>query len=311
MDTAGLLADLARLLQYGGAVIVFGTALFCLKSLPPSGDASAGRLRWPKPLLAGAALTLVFGSLLSWIAQSATMGGVALSQVDYGTALTILTDMSWGHALLVRFLSGLTTFLIVLIAKPARPLFLANLASGAVILATFAFTGHGAATDGPLGWLHLASDILHSLAAGVWLGALVAFLLLLRSPGAATEPHRSALVGALKGFSGTGTLLVAVLIATGIVNTLFLVSLPNLATILTTGWGRLLAIKLLLFAAMLGLAALNRFRLTPTLEAAATPDETVHATAALRRSLVWETLAGAAILALVAGLGMMEPPAAQ
>jgi putative copper resistance protein D len=311
MDTAGLLADLARLLQYGGAVIVFGTALFCLKSLPPSGDASASRLRWPKPLLAGAAFVLVWGSLMSWFAQSATMGGVSLSHMDYGTALTILTDMSWGHAVLVRFALGLIACLATLVAKPGRPVFMTNMALGAVILGTFAFTGHGAATDGPLGWLHLGSDILHSLAAGLWLGALVAFLMLVRSSGATTEPQRSALAGALKGFSGTGTLLVAVLLATGIVNSLFLVSLSNISAILTSGWARLLAIKLLVFAAMLGLAALNRFRLTPTLEAAETPDETAHALMSLRRSLVWETLAGAAVLALVAVLGMMEPPSAQ
>ena len=38
---------------------------------------------------------------------------------------------------------------------------MANLALGAVILTTFAFTGHGAAMEGAIGWLHLGSDILH------------------------------------------------------------------------------------------------------------------------------------------------------
>ncbi len=311
MDAAGLLADLARFLQYGGAVIVFGTALFCLKSLPPSGDASASHLRWPKPLLAGAALTLLIGSLLSWIAQSATMGGVPLAQVDYATAVTILTDMSWGHALVVRFVSSLAVLLMTLVLRPSRPAISASLAFGAVSLATFAFTGHGAATDGSLGWLHVGSDILHSLAAGVWLGALVAFLLLLGSSDAASEPNRSVLIDALRGFSGTGTLLVAILVATGIVNGLFLISLSNLSAVLTTGWGRLLAIKLMVFVAMLGLAAMNRFRLTPALENANTASGTAKAIGDLRRSLVWETLAGAAVLALIAVLGMMEPPAAQ
>ena len=80
-------------------------------------------------------------------------------------------------------------------------------------------------------------------------------------------------------------------------------SLPGLAL------ARLLALKLLLFAAMLALAAANRWRLTPALEAALIDSDAdpAMAAAAMRRSLIAELMAGAAILALVAWLGTLDP----
>jgi putative copper resistance protein D len=39
--------------------------------------------------------------------------------------------------------------------------------------------GHAGATPGPTGNIHFASDTLHLLTAGAWLGGLPAFVLLL------------------------------------------------------------------------------------------------------------------------------------
>jgi putative copper resistance protein D len=59
------------------------------------------------------------------------------------------------------------------------------------------------------------------------------------------------------------------------------------------------------FAVMLGLAALNRFHLTP---AVLTDPE--RALPRLRRSLGLEAALGAVVLALVAVIGTLVPPAA-
>jgi putative copper resistance protein D len=75
-------------------------------------------------------------------------------------------------------------------------------------------------------------------------------------------------------------------------------------------YGQLLFAKLALFAAMLGLAALNRFRLTPRFEASIAAADHRGALGALRASLRVETTCIVAILALVAWLGTLEPPAA-
>jgi putative copper resistance protein D len=70
----------------------------------------------------------------------------------------------------------------------------------------------------------------------------------------------------------------------------------------TSLWSKVLAAKLLLFAAMLGLAALNRWRLTPALAANA-----AGSGKQLRRSLCAETGLALGVLALVAVLGLLDP----
>ena len=65
--------------------------------------------------------------------------------------------------------------------------------------------------------------------------------------------------------------------------------------------------ELLLFAAMLVLAGLNRWRLTPALGVAVHNDNPASALAGLRRSLLAEGSAALAILAVVAWLGTLEP----
>ena len=68
--------------------------------------------------------------------------------------------------------------------------------------------------------------------------------------------------------------------------------------------------KIGLFALMIGLAASNRFVLTPTLGQA--PESLVQdaTLGRLRRSLVLETALGVALLAVVAVMGTLAPPAA-
>ena len=106
-----------------------------------------------------------------------------------------------------------------------------------------------------------------------------------------------------------GTIVVAALAVTGLVNAWLLVGPDNIGALWTTLYGRLLLAKLALFAAMLGLAALNRFRLTPRFEASIATGDHGGALGAMRRSLAVETGCIVAILALVAWLGTLEPPA--
>jgi copper resistance protein D len=64
---------------------------------------------------------------------------------------------------------------------------------------------------------------------------------------------------ALERFSGVGTVLVGTLVATGLINSWFLVGPENVEGLLGTDYGLLLALKLALFAGMLALAGANRF----------------------------------------------------
>lgn len=110
------------------------------------------------------------------------------------------------------------------------------------------------------------------------------------------------------GFGTVGAIAVAALVVTGLVNAWLLVGPDRVAALGTTPYGQLLLAKLAMFAVMLGLAALNRFRLTPRFEASIAAADHRSAIGALRQSLAVETICIVVILALVAWLGTLEPP---
>jgi putative copper resistance protein D len=181
-------------------------------------------------------------------------------------------------------------------------------ALAAIALATVAWSGHGAMDEGARRYPHLIADILHLFAAAVWVGALAAFAMLLRR---AKTPSFDQLVGlsrALAGFAMVGTLIVVTLIVTGAVNYWLTVGL-SLSPLVSSQYGLLLLAKLCLFFAMLGLAAANRYHLTPRLEQSIDRGDTRAAVKALRSSLVLETGAALLILLLVAWLGVLSPSA--
>ncbi|MEE3528749.1 CopD family protein, partial [Pseudomonas aeruginosa] len=64
------------------------------------------------------------------------------------------------------------------------------------------------------------------------------------------------------GFARIGTAIVAALVVSGILNYL-LIAGPSFGPLISTLYGRLLMVKLLLFAGMLALVAANRYRLSP------------------------------------------------
>ena len=84
---------------------------------------------------------------------------------------------------------------------------------------------------------------------------------------------------------------------------LFVILTADPLAALGTPYGQLLAVKLLLFAPLLGLAAYNKLRLTPALEAGV-----AGAGARLRRSIRLEALAVLAILATTATLTTVAAP---
>jgi putative copper resistance protein D len=146
------------------------------------------------------------------------------------------------------------------------------------------------------------------LAAAVWIGGIAAFSWILFRPSPALSGlHLSAAHRALDRFSQVGSFAVGLIVATGIINCLAVVGFPHFTQLPLTTYGQLLIIKLLLFVAMLALAALNRWRLTPALSAAIRDNNAETAVKSLRRSLLGEGSAALAILALVAWLGTLDP----
>jgi putative copper resistance protein D len=235
------------------------------------------------------------------------MNGIALSQMDWPSIELVLTATQWGLAIAIR--SGLAALAcgLALAMRPSRPLWAGVAALGLLILASFAWTGHGAASVGPWAWIHLVSDIVHAVAAGVWIGSLACFLMLILKP-ARTNEEDLAVYAALHGFAGTGSLVVSALVVTGIVNTMFIVDAEQLPALLTSSFGWVLGVKLLAFAGMVAFAAVNRLKLTPALKLSLDSGQSAKALAGLRSSLLVETALGFGVLFLVGVLGLMAPP---
>lgn len=303
---------LLRLVQYAGAAILFGSSLFLLYAFRARDEAFARAQAWPRRLLLAGAFATLVGSLAGLVAQTALMAGSWSEGIKPASLEFVVTGMGLGRAAVVRTVAAASALAVLALARPGRRTWIACALFGTIVCVSLAWMGHAAATEGTGAAIHLASDALHLLAAAAWIGALAAFLILVATSARATGPAQQAVYAALHGFSGIGSVLVATLLATGLVNSWFLVGPDGLQGLWTTPYGRLLLTKLGLFGLMLALAAGNRFALTPRLGRSLAREAAPGAAfAALRASLVLEAIAGVLVLALVAWLGTLPPISAQ
>ncbi len=280
---------------------LFGLPDFAIYGLPQTASATVLPLRLPVIALSVLGIALSVAAILL---MTAAMSGVGVMAVDQATLTMILTQTSIGWAWIARVIA---LFAILMLALPARRwTYVYSWCStllAAVAVASLAWTGHGAAGEGNLGNAQLIGDIIHLLAASAWVGALVAFLILMST---ARDSEALALAHvALTGFARAGTIIVGLLIATGLLNLYILVGPDRLLALGASDYGRVLLAKLALFGLMLLLAAGHRWRLAPALG-----NDPAHAAIARLRTSLWlEFLAAVAILAAVAWLGTLPPPA--
>lgn len=290
-----------RLAQYLAVALLAGTPLFLLCVLPVS---TGGRApAWASPTLVSASWILGAGAALGFFVQTAMLAG-DMSSVTPTTLGLVAGQTELGRAAVLRMVVAAAGLPILILGRKPRLTWMLVAGLGLAACASFAWSGHGLASEGAAHAPHLMFDIIHLWAAAAWLGALAAFLLLACAPRPGADDladlHR-----ALARFSGIGSLLVAALVVTGLANSLFLIGVDRLSALWTTSYGLVLIAKLAAFAGMVVLAAINRFRLTPALAR-----EPAGALPALRRSLFVEAGLGVAVVALVAVLGTLPPPIA-
>ena len=300
META-LIA--VRVGQYLGSAVLFGGALLFVRQ-PTSTFGTLGRR-----LLLTAAILLTLSTLAALFVQAANMAGENSPLAKPSMAGMVLTSTGFGYAVGVRVVA--TVLAVAALAIPGCRSALSIVSGlGAVATASLAWGGHGMADDGWKGIVHLGGDIVHLLAANAWIGALAALLTMAIATGRPATPAKiESLHAALEGFAGFGTLAVALLVGTGLVNGWFLVGPARIDSLTSTRYGELLLAKLAVFVAMLGLAALNRWRLTPALGVAARAHGNVgNPVAQVRRSIVIETAFAVTVVLLVSWLGTLSPP---
>ena len=252
-------------------------------------------------LLTGAGWLGVQTSRMTELPLSAILaeGGVwnVLSNTDFGNVWEVRT-------LLAALVAG-TLLSESRLRADARVKGVLSMVLAMSLVASLAFAGHAAAGSDVEGTVHLVADILHLVAAASWLGALFPLAVLLHAT-AMKDVELSieiARVATLR-FSGLGIASVGTLFVTGIVNSWFL--LGKIDALIDTEYGRLLLLKVLLFFAMLSIAAFNRFHLTPRMmqKNDAAPRAALRQ---LRTNSVIEAVVGLIILFLVGMLGTLPP----
>ena len=296
-----MLAVLAatRFLHFAAAALLFGLLAFPVYA-PVPGEAGRSAAR-----LATRAVRILAWSALATavIALSAAVinmtGGLAVL-ADPQTLWAILRHTGFGQTWGLRVALGAAIALLALRARPDDRLLTVL---SMLFLISIAYSGHSRMQDGALRWAHVFADALHLLAAGAWIGGLLAMVMLVGP--LARFGREGAAAKLLHQFSGMGYFAVAILIATGLFKSWLLV--VNLHGLVATPYGWTLMVKLGLFAGMGALALSNRLQVSPALSTRGVDPEPWFAR--LKRQAALELLLGIAVLSLVGLMGAMEPPA--
>ena len=274
---------LCRFLHFVVVLMLFGVWVFRPLLLTDDAvnlDRSLARItRW---LTAVALLSGVTWLLLI----TASMAGDWSAAFAPSTLSLVLSKTFFGQVWRWHLL--LNVLLMVLLWTPLRTNAALRLIVSGLLLATLAPVGHGAMLDGLSGQLLILNQIIHLVCVGTWLGGLMLLVLILRQP--------VALDVVLRRFSGIGYGLVAGLLITGLINVRVLTG-QFWPTPLLSGFALILLIKVVLVAAMLGLALFNRLRIKDCEQRVGT----------LKTSVLLEWLLGIGAVAAVSLLGTMPP----
>jgi putative copper export protein/mono/diheme cytochrome c family protein len=303
-----------RAVHFAATVAASGTILFRLWVAAPAFRNVGASPPWSVRLdaqldrIAWGSLALAIVSAAAWLVLvAADMSERPLGAVLGGGVIpTVLTSTRFGHVWIARLAVAAALALYLLRSRPdERPLSLRGGAAAvlaAALLGALALAGHGGATAGSAGVVHLISDAAHAIAAGVWVGGLVPLALLFAAArGAGDAPALAVARDATRRFSTLGLVSVVTLLATGIVNTVFLVG--SVPALLGTTYGQLLSAKIVLFLVMVATAALNRLKLTPALARA----DAANAMRRLQHNSLFEAVLGLGVLAIVGALGAIPP----
>jgi putative copper resistance protein D len=302
----------ARAVHFASAMLLFGELVFVIAVARPAwrharfleiGDSVYCRFlvvaRW------SVIASIVSG--MAWLtAKAATMSGMPIGQaMNRETLGLVLGNTVFGQVWVLRFglVIALGAVLLALTRAAGDPR-RSRLAIGAAVvaaayLASLAWAGHAVAGAESGDFDQIVADVAHLLAAGAWLGALPALVSLLDGTHAL-----DAVAQATRRYSNLGMASVCVLAVSGLTNAWYLVG--DVPALIGTDYGRLLLVKLGLFAAMLGLAVTNRGVLTPRLVSG---DR--GALRLLRRTAVLEVAAGIGVVIIVGVLGTTVPAAHQ
>jgi putative copper export protein/mono/diheme cytochrome c family protein len=301
MSTTEIIVASLRGAHVAALVSLFGTLVFITFVAPAAMVEAAVEARRLRRLLLRLALYSALLALVIAVGWMTVETVIIAGADDIATTLQALPVVAWqtqfGQWLLLR-----CVLLLLLVPVLSLPMLRAGrvVRAIAVILAGVALgiqplLGHAGAVGGNVGMMLIASEIMHLLAAGAWLGGLLPLFMTI-----SILPHNAAAT-ACRSFTPMGLSATVILAGTAVLQVTELMGgMPGL---FGTGYGHVALVKLGLFFVLLTLAALNRLALTNRL-GGPTPD-------AARRHMRWsiaiETILGVAVVVTAGFLATHAP----
>ena len=316
---ATVVRDIGEVVLYLGLILGFGTLVFTRYAMV--GSAAEVRTQFRIVRLAGVAIAA--GAVIAAIGSLWRYAG-EWSSIFTQASLDSYVTSEAGLAMLLAFGGGILVAVGavgrdapidpipgVTVAPHDGPPVRGTLGASWVALAGVALVISGVVMDGHSGevtprWLMVLSDVLHIVVVAAWAAAVVLIAMLALRRTAAGHPAGT---GAMViRFANLATVLIALMVVTGVVLTILI--LPSASALVTTTWGLLLIAKVTLVVCALAIGAHAHYRVVPQLRAsvgdgAPGPDPAV--VRALGRATAVEAVLLIAVIALAGVLVDLSP----
>lgn len=298
MNTTGFI--LTGAVHFAACLLVFGVCVFQRFVVTTAAERS-----W-RPIgkvLLLTALPVVFLSGLFWVLLfTASVAGLVPNRTFWQVLVLVWTKSRFGPVWQWR-LSFWLLLLVASVLELVRPRATRSklvLVLAGLLVVSLAWSGHG--RTGKWVELHLFADGVHLLTAAIWPVGLLPFSLLLVRLRRDSAPDWPVIVTTVRRFSAIGLGSVAVLFATGAFSSVVLVR--SWGNLFGSPYGRLLLVKIVLFAVMVGIGAMNLLRLKPPI----CFDQSEMAAKRLQWNVGVELILTTIVIAVVAVLGTLAPP---
>jgi copper transport protein len=290
-------SGIVRALDYLSIALVLGGLAFLLAAWRPALAATADAdPRWglasrafaarQRRLLAAAVVLGVLASVLGLLLQGASAAGVSLWTSLNGPVLDSTLESRFGIVWGARAIDWLVIGGLLLAAQglgrgvvqtlgadgersvltsaPPRWMIALLVLGAGYLAATPALAGH-ASVERPVE-IFFPADVLHVLAASVWVGGIASLLLALPSATRTLEPAERSrlLLATLARFSPLALASVIAVAATGVAQAY--IDVRSLDGLLHSTYGTLIVVKVALLLSLIGLGWVNRRRVIPALE---------------------------------------------
>jgi putative copper resistance protein D len=302
---------IARWIHFACVFVLFGSSFFWLYETQER--SSAGPAGLPRTLRA----TTILLRIAAPVAAISGVAWLALILInmtqDFGSVIDpedlrlFFFETPFGAVSILRLALLAIGIALAFLPSRGRWRFAALVAVSAMLLITQAWFGHSVDGKGLYRVIAITVYAIHTIAAAAWAGGFPAllFALIEQCRSGLSEEARHHTLDICSRYSLMAMVAVTLVVASGVANAGFRVA-GSFLKLFDSNYGDVLLKKVAIVAAMLALAYLNRFVLTPELRAASLKGMTQLTQ--LRYSLAVDVMLAALVLGASAILGITMPP---